>query len=131
MKFQAFREKLFAEPFLLRASGETFVELSARMPIYKIDFRYASIVPEKTFVPFRISKDGRLDGFLGWFEATLCPGVTISNSPNLPLTNWWQLYFPTLEQVNVRSGQSMVLELEPKMVAGEINWSYTVRTLDS
>lgn len=131
MKFNAFRERLFAEPFLVRASGEAFVELSAPMPIYQIDFRSASAVPGKAFAPFRIDRDGRLDGFLGWFEATLCPSVTITNSPYLPLTNWWQLYFPTLEQRIVRSGQSIVLEVEPKMMAGEIDWSYVVRTLES
>jgi len=42
--------------------------------------------PGKTFAPFRIIADGRLDGFLGWFEARLCQGVTLSNSPRLPLT---------------------------------------------
>lgn len=128
-KFQAFRERLFAESFLLRASGENLLQLAAPMPIHKIDFRRDSAVPRKTFVPFRITKDGRLDGFLGWFEAALCPGVTITNSPNLPLTNWWQVYFPVLEQPIVRDGQSIVFELEPKMIAGQIEWSYGVRHL--
>jgi SAM-dependent methyltransferase len=131
LNYQAFRKQLFAGPFLLRASGEAFVELSNPEPCYKIDFLKDSEFPRKTFVPFQIDTDGRLDGFLGWFEAKLCPGVTISNSPNLPLTNWWQLYFPTLEQLNVRTGQSVVLELEPKMVADEAEWFYAVRCLDA
>jgi SAM-dependent methyltransferase len=131
LNYEAFRKRLFAEPFLLRASGETFTELGAPVCCYKIDFCRDSQSPKKTFVPFRINRDGRLDGFLGWFEAKLCPGVTINNSPKQPLTNWWQLYFPISNQLNVRAGQSVVLELEPKMVAGEIEWSYSVRSLDA
>jgi len=130
MNYEAFRKRLFAEPFLLRASGETFTQLSAPVSCYKIDFCRESQSPGKTFVPFRIDTDGRLDGFLGWFKAKLCPSVTISNSPNLPLTNWWQLYFPTPEQLDVRAGQSVVLCLEPKMVNDEIEWSYSVRPFD-
>jgi len=130
MNYEAFRKRLFAEPFLLRASGETFTQLSAPVSCYNIDFCRESQSPGKTFVPFRIDTDGRLDGFLGWFKAKLCPGITISNSPNLPLTNWWQLYFPTPEQPNVRAGQSVVLCLEPKMVNDEVEWSYSVRSLD-
>jgi precorrin-6B methylase 2 len=131
LNYQAFRKRLFAAPSLLRASGETFLELGAAAPCYRVDFRQDSQNPGKTFVPFRISQDGRLDGFLGWFEAKLCPGVTISNSPRLPLTNWWQLYFPVLEQPNVRTGQSIVLVLEPEMIADQIEWSYSVRRLDT
>jgi SAM-dependent methyltransferase len=131
LNYEGFRKRLFAQPFLLRASGETFMELGAPVCCYKIDFSRDSQTPGKTFVPFRINRDGRLDGFLGWFEAKLCPGVTISNSPNLRLTNWWQLYFPTPEQLHVRAGQSVVLELEPKMVDDEVEWSYSVRSLDT
>jgi SAM-dependent methyltransferase len=129
LNYQIFRQRLFAEPFLLRASGELFTELSDAVSCYKIDFTKDTQLPGKTFVPFRIKRDGRLDGFLGWFKGSLCPGIAISNAPNLPLTNWWQLYFPTLEQHEVRTGQSIVLEIEPKMVDGEIEWSYFVRPL--
>ena len=126
IKFQAFREKLFAEPILLRASGKDFLELGIPTLTHRIDFRRDVTIPGKVFVPFQIKNDGRLDGFLGWFEGKLCPGVTIGNSPYAPLTSWWQLYFPVLEQPTVRTGESMVLELNPKMVAGEVDWSYRI-----
>lgn len=129
VKFQAFRERLFAEPILVRASGKTFLQLSSPTPVHRIDYRRDSIVPGKTIVPFQISADGRLDGFLGWFKAELCPGVTLENSPYLPLTSWWQLYFPVLQQPSVRSGRSIVLELDPKMISGEVEWSYKVLEL--
>jgi hypothetical protein len=112
---------------LVRASGKPFVALSQPARCYQIDFRNASKNPEQTFVPFRITADGRLDGFLGWFEARLCEGVTLSNSPFLPLTHWWQLYLPVLDQPEYRAGQTLLLYLDPNIVAGEAEWQYAIQ----
>jgi len=131
LDYQAFRKKLFSDHFLVRASGKSFQALSTPTVCYKIDFRKDVQNPGKTFVPFRISAEGRLDGFLGWFEARLCDDVTISNSPYLPLTNWWQLYLPTFQQPQVQAGQAIVVELDYNMVAGEAEWSYSVRFLSA
>ncbi|HLJ15271.1 MAG TPA: 50S ribosomal protein L11 methyltransferase [Bryobacteraceae bacterium] len=130
LNYQPYRKQLFDQPFLMRASGEAFVELSAPAVCHKLDFSRDSQIPGKSITPFRISRDGRLDGFLGWFEAQLAPGVAIGNSPYLPHNNWWQLYFPVLDQSDVRAGQLIILELEPKTIADEIKWSYTVRSLE-
>jgi hypothetical protein len=130
LKYDAFRRRLFADPFLVRASGEPFKKLSMPTSCYKIDFRKDTLSPGKTFVPFQITTAGQLDGFLGWFEAKLCDGVMISNSPTLPLTSWWQLYFPTLERLGVQPGSTIVLELEPNVVNEEVEWQYAVRSLN-
>jgi protein arginine N-methyltransferase 1 len=131
LDYQAFRKRVFSDHFLVRASGKPFQALSTPAACYKIDFRKDGQNPGKTFVPFRISAEGRLDGFLGWFEARLCEDVTISNSPYLPLTNWWQLYLPTFEQPQVQAGQTIVLELGYDMVFAEADWSYSVRSLSA
>ncbi len=94
---------------------------------YHVDFRKDTQNPGKTFAPFRVIAEGRLDGFLGWFEARLCEGVTLSNSPYLPLTSWWQLYLPVAEQPHYRAGQTMLLYLDPKITDGEAEWSYSVQ----
>jgi protein arginine N-methyltransferase 1 len=127
LDYQAFRKKLFGDYFLVRASGKPFQALSQPAQCYQIDFWKDTQNPGKTFLPFRISAEGRLDGFLGWFAARLCEGVTISNSPYLPLTSWWQLYLPTLEQPQVRAGQTILLHLDPNIIAGEAEWIYRVQ----
>jgi SAM-dependent methyltransferase len=127
LDFQPFRKRLFAEFGLVRASGKPLVALSPPAPCYHIDFRKDTENPGKTFVPFRITADGRLDGFLGWFEARLWEGVTLSNSPYLPLTHWWQLYLPVAEQPHYRAGQTLLLCLDPNIVAGEAQWKYAVQ----
>ena len=120
-------KRLSAEYRHLRASGKPFLALSEPALCYHVDFRKDTQNPGKTFAPFRVIAEGRLDGFLGWFEARLCEGVTLSNSPYLPLTSWWQLYLPVAEQPHYRAGQTMLLYLDPKITDGEAEWSYSVQ----
>jgi len=127
LDFDPFRKRLFGEFGLVRASGKPFLALSKAAACYHIDFRKDTKNPAKTFVPFRITADGRLDGFLGWFEARLCEGVTLSNSPYLPLTNWWQFCLPIVEQPLYQTGQTLLLCLDPNIIAGEAHWKYAVQ----
>jgi protein arginine N-methyltransferase 1 len=130
LDYQPFVKKLLNEYSLIRASGKPLLALSPPAVCYSIDFRKDTQNPEKTFVPFRIAADGRLDGFLGWFEARLCEGVTLSNSPYLPLTPWWQLYRPLLEQPHYQAGQTILLCLDPNIVAGEAQWKYALQSAE-
>lgn len=127
LDYRPFQRRLYKETRLFRASGQPFVALSPPAHCYHIDFLKDTQNPAKTFVPFRITTVGRLDGFLGWFEARLSEGVTLSNSPYLPLTHWWQLYIPVLEQPHCRSGETLLLCLDPNIIAGEAQWRYAVQ----
>jgi hypothetical protein len=127
--YTPFREKLFARPYLVRASGTNFSEIAEPVVCHQIDFTKAANNPLKTMVAFRAKASGRIDGFLGWFEANLCEEVSVSNSPYLPLSNWWQLYLPTIEQPHIEAGQVFVLELDPDMTNGEANWAYSLKHL--
>jgi protein arginine N-methyltransferase 1 len=120
-------KRLSTEHRNLRASGKPFVALSKPALCYHVDFWKDTHNPGKTFAPFRVIADGRLDGFLGWFEARLCEGVTLSNSPYLPLTSWSQLYLPVADQPSYRVGQTMLLYLDPKIADGEPEWEYAVQ----
>jgi type I protein arginine methyltransferase len=127
LDYRPFTKKLFDEYRLVRASGKPFVALSEPSFCYHVDFRKDTQNPGKSFVPFRVTSDGRLDGFLGWFEARLCEGVTLGNSPFRPLTSWWQLYLPVAEQPQYHAGQTMLLCMDPNIVDGEAEWKYSVQ----
>jgi SAM-dependent methyltransferase len=127
LDYRPFARELLQDYRLVRASGKPFVALAAPGHCYHIDFRSDTKTPGKTFVPFRVTADGRLDGFLGWFEAHLCDGVTLSNSPYLPLTHWWQLYIPVAQQPSYRAGQMLLLTLDPNIVHGEAEWKFAVQ----
>lgn len=129
LDFQPFRKTLYpSKNFLVEASGKRFIELAGAAPCYHLDFYKEVCDPGSTSVPFRISADGRLDGFLGWFEAHLCPGVTLSNSPYFPPhIHWEQLHFPAVDQPQVRAGELVLLHLDPNMVDGHAEWKYRVQ----
>jgi type I protein arginine methyltransferase len=129
LEFAPFRRKLFSHVSLVRADKAPFEQLSPPAACYQIDFRTVTRNPGKTFLPFRIARSGRLDGFLGWFKAQLCGDIFIDNSPYSPRTNWPQTYFPTLEQPQVQVGQTIVFELEPLTIKDDIRWSYSTKLL--
>lgn len=127
LDYRPFAKKLLNEYRIVRASRKPLLALSQPALCYHIDFHKGTQNPGKTFVPFRITVDGRLDGFLGWFEAHLCEGVTLHTSPYLPLTHWGQLYLPVTGQPQYHAGQTLLLCLDPNIVAGEAQWSYAVQ----
>jgi SAM-dependent methyltransferase len=129
LDFRPFAKKVLNGARLVRASGKPFLPLSDPASCYHLDFRTVSGVPGPILVPFRLTAGGRLDGFLGWFQAHLCPGVAVSNSPFLPLTSWRQIYFPVPEQPHYHSGQALLLSLDPRIVAGEAQWAYALQTV--
>jgi protein arginine N-methyltransferase 1 len=131
LDYRPFNKRIFGQPRLVRASGKAFLALSDPAQCYRVDFYKDSKNPAKTFVPLRLTVGGRLDGFLGWFEARLCEGATLSNSPYLPLTSWWQLYLPVLEQPEYCAGQTLLLYLDPNIVAGEADWKYAVQPAEA
>ena len=126
LEFDLFRRKRFELPVLIRASGKKMMEIAQPAPCYHVDFYEDTKTPGPTVLVFKDCAEGRVDGFLGWFECQLCPGVSISNSPRLPLTAWWQLYFPLLEQPQVSKGDTIFLHIDPRMNAGEAEWEYRV-----
>ncbi|HVV86697.1 MAG TPA: methyltransferase domain-containing protein [Kofleriaceae bacterium] len=58
---------------------------------------------------FTAARDGRLRGFVGWFEAELAPGVTLSTAPGVQ-THWGQYLFP-VAAVDVAAGDRLEVEL--------------------
>jgi len=121
----------FAAPYIQKVSGKPYQALSAPALCHHLDFRKELKTPGFTFVPFQITADGRLDGFLGWFEAQLCEGVYFSCAPSQPSSSWGQLYFPALEQHQLRAGQRIVLQLDPNTVDLEARWKYRVQLAET
>jgi protein arginine N-methyltransferase 1 len=126
LDYRPLAKKFFNERRFVHASGKPLLALSQPALCHHLDFQKETQNPGKTLVPFHIGADGRLDGFLGWFEALLCEGVTISNSPYLPINHWRQLYLPAVEQPHYHNGQTILLYLDPNIAAGRADWRYTV-----
>ena len=126
LDYQALRERRFASVYGVTVNSGSFACLGPHRRFAEVDFYNACSAPGATSVTFSASVDGRLDGFLGWFESELCDKVVLSNAPHLPTTCWRQLCFPVIEQPRVRPGDLILLTLDPAMIAGEAHWKYRV-----
>ncbi len=59
-------------------------------------------------VEFIIEKNGRLDGFVGWFVAQLSPNIVLDTGPAHEPTHWAQMHFPFTPR-EVRKGQILAV----------------------
>lgn len=105
---------------------------------YGSSFPAASLLaPEQTFaqltpprlpdsfarsLEFVADRDGLFRGFLGFWTATLAPGVTLSTAPGRD-THWGQVLFPVPE-TPIRRGDRLDLSLELKQPDEEPYWSW-------
>jgi Arginine methyltransferase oligomerization subdomain/Ribosomal protein L11 methyltransferase (PrmA) len=62
-------------------------------------------------VKWRLDADTEIFGFAYWWEAELVPGVVLSTAPEAPKTHWEQLYFPLLNPIEARKGESVTISL--------------------
>ena len=66
---------------------------------------------------FQITQTGLWHGFAGTFDALLSPKVTLSTSPESPMTHWQQHYFP-LQERHVEAGDELTFRVEVGPSAG-------------
>jgi protein arginine N-methyltransferase 5 len=71
-------------------------------------FRFEHPGPTELYVhsqvEFRITRDGLLHGFAGWFEAQLFGEVMLSNSPTANSYSWYQVFFSLNDPIRVKEG---------------------------
>jgi len=126
LDYRVFRERRFAEAYGVATWGKRYTSLGSPVPYARMSFYETTEMPGAASLVFAICVEGRLDGFLGWFDCRLCDGVVLSNGPQLPPTHWVQLCFPVMGQPHVRPGDTVTLHLDPHMIAGEAQWKYRV-----
>jgi hypothetical protein len=76
---------------------------------------------------FAATRDGTLNGFVGWFSAELAPGVTLTNSPLAPAAmQRSQLFFPIVQPVALCKGDRVEFKMRSLMADSVVTWSSTV-----
>jgi hypothetical protein len=70
--------------------------LAPGKPILSLDLATAKVEDPWVSgeIEFIADRDGRLDGFAGWFVAQLSPSIALDTGPEQPFTHWKQTYFP-------------------------------------
>ncbi|MDQ8188329.1 hypothetical protein [Pelagicoccus sp. SDUM812002] len=86
---------------------------------------------------FKIDRDGKINGFAGWFVAELTPSVILDTSPFQATTHWMQTYF-AIAPIPVKAGDELELSydltrhpIEPRslmmnLTIGDTSYGFTV-----
>lgn len=82
-------------------------------------------------IEWKAEKNMTLYGFAVWWESTLVPGITLTTSPFAPLTHWKQIYFPVIEPLPVKKGQTMKVKIHSDTrYEVKINVTWETQVLD-
>lgn len=77
---------------------------------------------------FEAETSGRLDGWLGWFEAQMSPSVTLTNDPWSPdRFDRWCNFYATEDSVEVEPGDRLSVHLDLRPRGGIVSWTTSVR----
>lgn len=72
----------------------------------------------------RIEREGRFDGFAGWFDCQLADDVRMTNAPHDPASiQRSQAFFPAEASFAVEAGDEVAISLRFRADGGEIAWS--------
>jgi SAM-dependent methyltransferase len=80
----------------------------------EIDFALQNRSSRKGEARWRLTAPATIYGFATWWQAELVAGVTLSTAPGAPRTHWEQLYFPLLEPLVLKAGETAAVELRSR-----------------
>lgn len=103
------------EPAALLAPAATYHTYTPPGPIGRCD----------RTLRFGIERGGVMGALIGWFEATLAPGVVLTTAPGVD-THWGQYVFP-LDHVDVAAGDTLEVRLSLEEPAGDLAWRWEGR----
>jgi len=95
-----------------------------------IDFTAANRSNRKGEARWRLAAPATVYGFATWWQAELAPGIVLSTAPGSPRTHWEQLYFPLLQPIEAKAGETVAIELRSRtsLAAGtHVAWIATRR----
>ncbi len=81
---------------------------------------------------WRVATPVTVYGFATWWTCDLAPGVSLSTAPDAPRTHWEQLYFPLLEPITLKAGESISVSLRSRSSeAGGTHLAWTATHFDA
>lgn len=80
---------------------------------------------------FLVTQDGMMNGFAGWFKATLDSRneIAINTGPSTTNTHWGYAFFPIEEPLLVKKGQTINFELTCYSDSDSTTWEWIVSVM--
>jgi len=75
---------------------------------------------------YSIKRKGVLYGLVGWFNARLSKGITLSNSPLLSATHWENIFFPIQKPTLVQKGDFIKINILEDSKRITLTWKVKV-----
>jgi len=76
---------------------------------------------------FETVREGRFDGYVGWFEATMSPSVTLTNDPwGTERFDRWCNFYPLDGGFDLLAGDRVELHLDVRPRLGVVSWTTQV-----
>jgi protein arginine N-methyltransferase 1 len=95
----------------------------------RVDFSEKNRLSRRGTMRFEAPTAFTVHGLAVWWTAELVPGVSLTTSPLAPPTHWEQLFFPALEPIAVKPGDTLVAEIRARSTeeAGtDLAWTFSV-----
>ncbi len=95
----------------------------------RVDFHEKNRVARRGTVRWTTAEPVRVHGLAVWWTAELVPGVSLTTSPLGAPTHWEQLFFPSLEPIDLAPGETLVAEIRARSTeeAGtDLAWTLAV-----
>jgi type I protein arginine methyltransferase len=80
----------------------------------KVDLTRDAKSTRKGEALWKVAKPQTVYGFACWWTAGLTPGPTLSTAPGAPRTHWEQLYFPLLDPIALKAGETIAVVLKSR-----------------
>jgi protein arginine N-methyltransferase 1 len=98
----------------------------------EISFARENSSSRKGEASWKLGRSQTIYGFLTWWDAELAEGIRLSTAPGAPATHWEQLYFPLLEPIVVKAGESVAVSLRSRTSEeGGTHVAWTASHLDA
>lgn len=96
-----------------------------------IDLAQRNKLARKGSVSWSMERAVTVYGLALWWTAGLAPGIDLSTSPLSAPTHWEQLYFPALEPIDLKAGETLGADLRStssREGGTDLGWTFTVTT---
>ena len=95
----------------------------------RVDFAVKNRLARRGEMSWQLTAPATVYGLAVWWTAELVPGVSLTTSPLAVATHWEQLFFPALEPIKIKAGETLNAEIRSRSSeegGTDMAWTFAV-----